>query len=197
MGDIKSRVQGFHSSYPSRTNTNPVEAALLLCCFIEDYNIMAWGICINRCWLVGGKAIILIGFLFYTCIAVVKPWPWMPINTQTKHCTASIRSAWDAPISPNTLLESWTEILLLTTHTALWPVDFIHIFLSLFVVFSLFSNEDNLRCHVIYVYMKIQKDFKGLSWLIMCGDDACVQNNTIQGHLSLLQLFLKLLPLVK
>ena len=32
------------------------------CCFHGDYNIMAFRICINRFWLVGGKAIILIGF---------------------------------------------------------------------------------------------------------------------------------------
>ena len=32
------------------------------CCFHEDYNIMAFKICINRFWLVGGKAFILIGF---------------------------------------------------------------------------------------------------------------------------------------
>ena len=32
------------------------------CCFHEDYNLIAFRICINRFWLVGGKAIILIGF---------------------------------------------------------------------------------------------------------------------------------------
>ena len=32
------------------------------CCFHEDYNIMAFRICINRFWLVCGQAIILIGF---------------------------------------------------------------------------------------------------------------------------------------
>ena len=35
---------------------------LLGCCFHEDYNIMASRISINRFWLVGSKAIILIGF---------------------------------------------------------------------------------------------------------------------------------------
>ena len=73
--------------------------------------IMARRICINRFWLAGGKAIILIGFPFYTCIVGVNPQPWMPINTQTNECIASIRSAWVAPILPNTLLKSWTEIL--------------------------------------------------------------------------------------
>ena len=84
---------------------------LLVCCFHEDYNITACRICINRFWLAGGKAIILIGFPFYTCIAGVNPQPWMSINTLTKDCTASIRSALIAPISPNALLKSWTEIL--------------------------------------------------------------------------------------
>ena len=32
------------------------------CCFHEDYNIMAFRIFINRFWLVGGKAFVLIGF---------------------------------------------------------------------------------------------------------------------------------------
>ena len=72
---------------------------------------MARRICINRFWLAGGKAIILIGFPFYTCIVGVNPPPWMPINTQTKECIPSIRSAWVAPVPPNTLLKSWTEIL--------------------------------------------------------------------------------------
>ena len=83
----------------------------LVCCFHDVYNIMALRICINRFWLAGGKAIILIGFLFYTCIVGANPQPWMPINTPTNECTASIRSAWVAPIPPNTLLKSWTEIL--------------------------------------------------------------------------------------
>ena len=50
-------------------------------------------------------------FPFYTCIVGVNPQPWMPINTQTKECIASIRSAWVAPIPPNIPLKSWTEIL--------------------------------------------------------------------------------------
>ena len=50
-----------------------------------------WGI--NRFWLVGNKAIILIGFPFYTCIVGVNHRPWMPIDTQTKDCAASMRSA--------------------------------------------------------------------------------------------------------
>ena len=83
-------------------------AGLLLSCV---YNIMARRICVNRFWLAGGKDIILIGFPFYTCIVGVNPQPWMPINTQTKECIASIRSAWIAPIPPNIPLKSWTEIL--------------------------------------------------------------------------------------
>ena len=84
---------------------------LLVSCFNVVYNIMARRICINKFWLAGGKAIILIGFLFYTCIVGVNPQPWMPINTQTNESIASIRSAWVAPIPPNTLLKSWTQIL--------------------------------------------------------------------------------------
>ena len=41
---------------------------LLVCCFHDVYNIMARRICINRFWLASDKAIILIGFPFYTCI---------------------------------------------------------------------------------------------------------------------------------
>ena len=85
-------------------------AGLLLSCV---YNIMARRIIVNRFWLAGGKAIILIGFPFYTCIVGVNPQPWMPIpvNTRTKECIASIRSAWVAPIPPNIPLKSWTKIL--------------------------------------------------------------------------------------
>ena len=36
-----------------------------------------------------------------------------------------------------------------------------------------------------------------MSWLIMCGCVACVQNNNIKGRVPFLQLFLKLLPLEK
>ena len=81
------------------------------CCFHEDYNIMAFRICINRFWLVGGKAIIPIVFPFYTWIVGANPLPWMPITTETKYCTASMRSAWVAPTSPNKLFESWTDTL--------------------------------------------------------------------------------------
>ena len=84
---------------------------LLVCCFHDVYNIMARRICVNRFWLAGGKTIILIGSPFYTCIVGVNPQPWMPINTQTKECIASTRSAWVAPIPPNTPLKFWTEIL--------------------------------------------------------------------------------------
>ena len=63
------------------------------------------------CVRYSGKAVILIGFPFYTCIVGVNPQPWMPINTQTQECIASIRSARVAPILPNTPLKSWTEIL--------------------------------------------------------------------------------------
>ena len=54
---------------------------------------MAFRICMNRFWLVGGKAIILIGFPLYICIVGVNPLSWVPITTQTKYCTASMRSA--------------------------------------------------------------------------------------------------------
>ena len=79
------------------------------CCFHEDYNVMACRICINRFWLVG--CIILIVFPFYTCIVGANLRPWKPINTQTKDCTASMRSAWVVPVSPNTLFEFWTNTL--------------------------------------------------------------------------------------
>ena len=79
---------------------------LLVCCFLEDYNIyglqdMHKQMAKSLSWLV---------FPFHLCIIVFKLWLWMPINTQTKDCTASLRSAWVAPVSPTTLLKSWTEI---------------------------------------------------------------------------------------
>ena len=113
LGPVGAREVGNTriSPFISKPDTDPVKTAfsgLLLC---EDYNIMACRICINRFWLVGGKIIILFFSHFYACIVVLKPWPWRPINTQTKYGTAFIRSAWVAPTSVNTLLESWTEIL--------------------------------------------------------------------------------------
>ena len=81
---------------------------LLVCFFHEDDNIMACRICIGRFWHFGGKSIILSGFPLlhvYSCCQASA----MPINTQMKDCTASIRSAW--VMSPNTLLESRTQIL--------------------------------------------------------------------------------------
>ena len=109
MGDSKCKDSTLHIQ-AEQTHIQ-WKQPLLVCCFHDVYNIMARRICINRFRLAGGKAIILIGFLFYTCIVGVNPQPWMPINTQTNECIASIRSAWVAPIPPNTLLKSWTEIL--------------------------------------------------------------------------------------
>ena len=84
---------------------------LLGCCFHEDYNIMAFRICINRFWLVGGRVIILIDY------PLLHMYSWcqscaVDANDHTeKDCTASMKSAWVAPISPNTLFESWTGTL--------------------------------------------------------------------------------------
>ena len=106
MGDSKYKDSTLHIQ--ARRTQIQWWRPLLGCCFHEDYNIMTFRICINRFSLVGDKAIILIGFSLYTCIVGGNHLPWMPITTQTKDCTASMRSAWVAPISPNTLLESWT-----------------------------------------------------------------------------------------
>ena len=81
----------------------------------EDYNIMACRICINRFWLV---------FPFYTCIVGVNHRPWMPIDTQTKDYAASMRSAWVAPISPNKLLESWTDTLQKSIQSWQFPLPY-------------------------------------------------------------------------
>ena len=105
MGDIKCKDSTFHIQ--AEQSQIQWKQPLLVCCFHDVYNKIARRICINRFWLAGGKAIILIGFLFYTCIIVVNPQPRMPINTQTKECIA----AWVARIPPNTLHKSWTEIL--------------------------------------------------------------------------------------
>ena len=109
MGDSKCKDSTLHIQ--AKQTQIQWKQPWLVCCFHDVYNIMARRTCINRFWLAGGKAIILIGFLFYTCIVGVNPQPWMPINTQTNEFIASIRSAWVAPIPPNTLLKSWTEIL--------------------------------------------------------------------------------------
>ena len=78
----------------------------------------------------------------------------------------------------------------------------LYIILSSFIIFLpiWFSNENHLRYHVIYVTIRFRENtegFKRLSWLIMCGGNACVRNDTVKGRLSFLQLFLKLIPLVK
>ena len=108
MGDSKCKDSILHIQ--AEQTQIQWKQPLLVCCFHDVQNIMARRICINRFWLAGCKAIILIGFLFYACIVGVNPQPWMPINTQTNECIASIRSAWVAPIPPNTLLKSWTDI---------------------------------------------------------------------------------------
>ena len=102
MGDSKCKDSTLHIQ--AEQTQIQWKQSLLVCCFHDVYNTMARRICITRFWLAGGKAIILIGFLFYTCIVGVNPQPWMPINTQTNECIASIRSAWVASIPPNTLL---------------------------------------------------------------------------------------------
>ena len=110
MGD--SKCKAFSTLHIQAEQTQiQWKQPLLVCCFHDVYNIMARRICVSRFWLAGGKAVILIGFPFYPCIVGVNPQPWMPINTQTKECIASIRSARVAPIPPNTPLKSWTEIL--------------------------------------------------------------------------------------
>ena len=109
MGDSKCKDSILHIQ--AKQTQIQWKQPLLVCCFHDVYNIMARMIYINRFWLAGGKAIILIGFLFYTYIVGVNPQPWMPNNTQTNQCIASIRSVWVAPIPPNTLLKSWIEIL--------------------------------------------------------------------------------------
>ena len=95
---------------------------LLGCCFHEDYNIMAFRICINRFWLVCGKPLSWLVSPFYTCIVGANPLPWIPITTETKDWTASMRTAWFAPISPNTLFESRTNIFQKSVHS--WYIPF-------------------------------------------------------------------------
>ena len=95
MGDSKCKASTLHIQ--AEQTQIQWKQPLLVCCFHDVYNIIVRRICKNRFWLAGGKAFILIGFPFYTCIVGVNPQPWMPINTQTKECIASIRSAWVAP----------------------------------------------------------------------------------------------------
>ena len=107
----RKQVQGFHPSYPSRTNTNPVEAAfagMLLSWCLQHNGSKDMHKQVLTCWW---QSHYPNWFPFYTCIVGVNPQPWMLTNTHTKDCIASIRSAWVAPIPPNTMLKSWTEIL--------------------------------------------------------------------------------------
>ena len=62
---------------------------------------------------------------------------------------------------------------------------------------SIFQRKSlTLPCHLRYqnVSVKIQRGFKCLSWLIICGGVSCEQNTTMKGRLAFLHLFLKLLP---
>ena len=60
MGDSKYKDSTIHIQ-AKRTQIQWRRPSLG-CCFNEDYNIMAFRICINRFWLGDGKAIILVGF---------------------------------------------------------------------------------------------------------------------------------------
>ena len=82
MGDSKCKDSTLHIQ--AEQTQIQWKQPLPVCCFHDVYNIMARRICINRFWLAGGKAIILIGFLFYTCRVGVNPQPWMPIKTHTQ-----------------------------------------------------------------------------------------------------------------
>ena len=82
MGDSKCKASTLHIQ--AEQTQIQWKQPLLVCCFHDVYNIMDRRICINRFWLASGKAIILIGFPFYTCIIGVNPQPWMPINTQAR-----------------------------------------------------------------------------------------------------------------
>ena len=77
-----ARIQPFISK-PNKHKSSGCSLCLFAA-FMMFTNLMDRRICIYRFWLAGGKAIILIGFLFYTCIVGFNPQPWMPINTQTK-----------------------------------------------------------------------------------------------------------------
>ena len=91
------------------------------------------------------------------------------------------------------------------THSALYNNWFYTLYFFYFIRFHflpefIFHRKSlvlpcRLRCRKNSV--KTQTGFKGLSWLIMCGGFACVQNNIIKGRLSFHQLSLRLLPLVK
>ena len=70
MGDSKYKDSTLHIQ--AEQTQIQWKLPLLVCCFHEDSNIMACRVCINRFWLAGGKAIILISFPFYTCIVVAN-----------------------------------------------------------------------------------------------------------------------------
>ena len=60
MGDSKYNDSTLHIQ--AEWTQIPWRRPSLGCCIHEDYNIMAFRICINRFWLVSGKVMILIGF---------------------------------------------------------------------------------------------------------------------------------------
>ena len=109
MGDSKYKDSTLHI-HAERTQIQ-WRWPSLGCCFHEDYNIMAFRICMIRFWLVGGKAIILIGFPLFICIVGAIPLPWMPITTQTNSVQLQWDQQWVAPISPNTPFEYRTDTL--------------------------------------------------------------------------------------
>ena len=81
MGDSKCKDSTLHIQ--AEQTQIQWKQPFLVSCFHDIYKIMARRICINRFWLAGGEAIILIGFPFHTCIVGVNPQSWMPINTHT------------------------------------------------------------------------------------------------------------------
>ena len=78
------------------------------------------------------------------------------------------------------------------------PVGFVHVFFFFNFSRICFRTKITLPYHLRYqkYSLKIQRGFKGLSWLIMCSGVACIQNKTIKGRLSFIQLFFKQLSLV-
>ena len=112
MGDSKYKDSTLH--FQAERTQIQWRRPSLGCCFHVGNNIMACRICINRFWLVDDKVIILIGF------PLLHMYSWC--QSSAKDCTAAMRSTWVAPISPNTLFESWKDTLQKSVQS--WYISF-------------------------------------------------------------------------
>ena len=88
MGDSKCKDSTLHIQ--AEQTQIQWKQPLLVCCFHDDYNIMARRICINRFWLAGGKAIILLVPLFIKNVVAVAAYSRLASRSQAKFHTKKL-----------------------------------------------------------------------------------------------------------